>query len=134
MIFLGCGFSTYKYTSESGVMSALIDKPTHIHITDELGMQLESANKDKGSAYRDISKIEMECFGRLHGTLHPVGYSTAGMTVAQKSELASRKVKNPALTIMAMTTPDTFYDAIGSICCPRRGAGFTHRTTGGLTM
>ena len=103
-----------KYTSESGVMSALIDKPTHIHITDELGMQLESANKDKGSAYRDISKIEMECFGRLHGTLHPVGYSTAGMTVAQKSELASRKVKNPALTIMAMTTPDTFYDAIGS--------------------
>lgn len=103
-----------KYTSESGVMSALIDKPTHIHITDELGMQLESANKDKGSAYRDISKIEMECFGRLHGTLHPVGYSTAGMTQAQKAELASRKVKNPALTIMAMTTPDTFYDAIGS--------------------
>ena len=103
-----------KYTSESGVISALVDKPTHIHITDELGMQLESANKDRSSAYRDISKIEMECFGRLHGTLHPVGYSTAGMTSSQKADLAARKVINPALTIMAMTTPITFYDAIGS--------------------
>ena len=103
-----------KYTSESGVVSALIDKPTHIHITDEMGMQLESANKDKSGQYRDISKIEMECFGRLHGTLHPVGYSTAGMSKTQKAEMAERKVLNPALTIMAMTTPITFYDAIGS--------------------
>lgn len=103
-----------KYTSESGVVSALIEKPTHIHITDELGMQLESSNKDKSGHYRDISKIEMECFGRLHGTLNPVGYSTAGMSKQQKDEMASRKVLNPALTIMAMTTPITFYDAIGS--------------------
>lgn len=103
-----------KYTSEAGVISSLVNHPTHVHITDEMGMQLEAANKDKGSSYRDISRIQMECFGRCHGVLQPVGYATAGLTAAQRTEVESRKVINPSLSMIAMTTPITFYDALGS--------------------
>ena len=49
-----------KYTSDAGVMSALIDRPTHIHITDEFGLQLEAANKDRGNFAKDVTPTTIQ--------------------------------------------------------------------------
>jgi hypothetical protein len=103
-----------KYTSDAGVLSALIERPTHIHINDELGLQLEAANKDRGVLAKEVTRFQMECFGRCQGELQPVGYATFGMTKNQREEAKNRRIVKPALTILSMTTPGTFYDAITS--------------------
>ena len=44
----------------------------------------------------------------------PKAYSTAALTPQQRAQLGSRVVENPALILLAMTTPNTFFDAVGS--------------------
>ena len=99
------------YTSASGVFSALVDQPRHVSIIDELGRVLESSRAQGNQHKADAQTILMEVFGRQVSTLRPQGYSKMGMSKTQSAEY-DKVVRNPSLTLMAMTTPSTFYEGL----------------------
>lgn len=101
------------YSSEAGVLSTLMMKPRHISITDEFGRYLSSARGAGNANKLDMQSAMMEVFGRLDGVYYGIGYSTRGMTKEQIDAQANMKVERPALTLVGMTTPTTFYDALG---------------------
>jgi hypothetical protein len=104
-----------SYTSESGVISTLMEKPKHITVVDELGRFLSSVREAKGSLKQETQTALMEVFGRLDGTARSVGYSTHGKTKEQIEQDNNRFVVRPALTLLAMTTPDTLFKALGGM-------------------
>jgi hypothetical protein len=103
-----------EYTSDSAVDSLLLEKPTHITIMDELGLILEAANSKSNHNGATARRRLMEVFGRSHGTLQPKAFSTASLTKTQRAERENRAIENPALTLLALTTPGTFFSAVGS--------------------
>lgn len=100
------------YTSGSGVLSALIAQPSHISIIDELGRQIESSSKSSNSHKMDSHTMIMEIFGRLAGTVRSQAYST--MTMSKPQDMNDKYVRNPALTLLTMTTPSTLYENLSS--------------------
>lgn len=103
-----------NYTSDSGVLSALHSQPSHVTIIDEFGKTLEAASVKHSARAASAMKSLMEAWGRCDGTMRPQGYSTFGMSSRDIDKLEERSVRNPALTLLAMTTPETFFDSIGS--------------------
>lgn len=102
------------YTSDSGVLSALLTRPSHITIIDEFGKIVDSARvKNSPRSASAMTKL-IEAFSKCDGTLRPQGYSTFGMSQSDADKMNSKVVRNPALTLLAMTTPDSFFDAISS--------------------
>jgi hypothetical protein len=99
------------YTSEGGVLSALKARPAHIAIIDEFGNYLSAAGNRASVNQQQALSMMMECFGRQTDIIQNRGYSTVSLTDAQKKATEVR-IKNPSLTVMAMTTPETFYDAV----------------------
>jgi hypothetical protein len=100
------------YTSSSGVLSALKDKPVHISVIDEFGNMLTSAAAKGNHHKRDALSMMMEAFGRQVGTLRNTGFATMALTDSQKKAL-DVAIRRPSLTVLGMTTPTTFYEAIG---------------------
>jgi hypothetical protein len=101
------------YTSAPGVLSALKDRPTHIAVIDEFGAMLASASA-KGNQHKKDALIKlMEAFGRQTKTLRNMGYATMAMTDAQKKSL-DVEIKCPSITLLGMSTPETFYEAVGA--------------------
>lgn len=113
-----CDMSTLigpaSYTSSAGLLSALHDQPSHLTIIDEFGKELEMASVKGNARAQSTLRSLIEVWGRCDGTLRPQGYSTFGMSSADASKIKDRSVRNPALSLLAMTTPDTFFDTIGS--------------------
>ena len=100
------------YTSGAGVMSTLTKKPTHVSVVDELGRQLKAAAA-KGMQHKaDALTAIMECFGRQDGVLRQQGYATNTMKSAEAAKLET-VVKRPSLTLVGMSTPSEFMQAIG---------------------
>ena len=101
------------YTSATGVLSTLKDRPCHLTVIDEFGAYLKSTAA-KGNQHRaDAMVMLMEAFGRQTKTLRNLGYSTVGLNDAQKKSL-SIAIRSPSITMIGMTTPETFYESIGS--------------------
>nr|WP_315256558.1 DUF3987 domain-containing protein [uncultured Duganella sp.] len=103
-----------EYTSDAAIDSMLRLRPTHIAIMDEFGYLLKAANAKHNTNGGTARKRIMEVFGRCGGTLQPKAYSTAALTKEQCSAMGPRYVENPALTVLGMTTPGPFYEAVGS--------------------
>lgn len=103
-----------EYTSDSAIDSTLRAHPTHIAIIDEFGYMLKTANAKNNTNGGTARKRLMEVFGRCGGTLVPKAFSTATLTQAQRDGFGPRHVENPALTVLGMTTPTPFYEAVGS--------------------
>jgi hypothetical protein len=103
-----------SYTSDSGLLSALLHQPAHFTVIDEFGKVLESASVKHNNRAQSTLRALMEVWGRCDGAMRPQGYSTFGMSASEASKLAERTVRNPALTLLAMTTPESFFDSIGS--------------------
>lgn len=103
-----------RFASESSVISSLIDKPAQFSVLDEFGKFLQAASVPNNFSDRNIVKALMEVWGRADGVLRPVAYSTAGMSSKQSEDLAKRLVRNPAMTLLAMTTPDTLFHGLTS--------------------
>lgn len=102
------------YSSSAGVLSALIEKPSHFTAIDEFGMMLEQAkNASNNNGASVISQI-MSVYGTMNDVLRPIGFSTNGMTTAQKEAMAKRKVIKPALSLIGLTTPESFFKSVGS--------------------
>ena len=106
------------YTSPGGIFSALMQNPAHIAIIDEFGKLLESSKKDGNSNRKDALVLLMECFGRCHGTLRPPTYSTMTRPLAPKKDDATTApkniIRNPAITLLGLTTPETFFSCLSS--------------------
>lgn len=103
-----------SYTSDSGVLSSLHRQPCHVAVVDEFGKVLEAASIKHSARGASTMRALMEVWGRADGTLRPQGYSTFGMTDMEVDKITAKSVRNPALTLLAMTTPDTFFDTLGS--------------------
>jgi len=100
------------YTSATGVLSSLVAQPCHIAIIDEFGAMLTSAAARGNQHKADSLVMLMEAFGRQTKSLRNQGYATLSLTQAQKDSLQV-SIKHPSITLLGMTTPETFYEAIG---------------------
>lgn len=100
------------FTSGSAVVSLLLSKPCAISVWDEFGRAMAAANAANSSILKEAATAIMEAISRLHGILRPKSYSTMTIKKDQAEEMAKRVVYNPALTILGLTTPSTFYDQI----------------------
>lgn len=103
-----------SYTSNSGLLSALHAQPSHLTVIDEFGKELEQASIKNNARAQGTMKLLIETWGRCDGVLRPQGYSTFGMSGAEKKEINDRVIRNPALTLLGITTPDSFFETIGS--------------------
>lgn len=104
------------YTSSGAIFSALIKSPRHVTIIDEFGLFLGNGKIQNNVNQKEVQGLLLETFGRTHGVLRPKTYST--MTRGKgDDDLNDRRVYNPAVTLVGMTTPSTFYENIsgGSI-------------------
>lgn len=101
------------YTSDSGLLSTLGRQPSHIAIVDEFGRVLESASVRGNTRAQTTMRALMEVWGRCGGVIRPAGYSTFGLSKAEAQRTEDRSVRNPALTLLALTTPE-FWETVGS--------------------
>lgn len=101
-----------RFASESSIISALVGQPCHVAMLDEFGKSIEESNSAGNWMARGTLKGLIEVWGRAHSVLRPVAYSTAGMSSRQAEELARRMVRKPSLTVQAMSTPETLFDAM----------------------
>lgn len=100
------------YTSDGAVFSHVHSKPTHLAIIDELGDLLGNAKAQGNYNKRQSFTVLMQAWALVHGTLRPQGYSTMSLTAKQRAEMETRVVHRPSITMLAMTTPRTFYGAL----------------------
>lgn len=98
------------YTSASGVLTHLQSRPTHLTIIDELGSFLRATKQSSNSFKSEALTQLVECFGRLHGTVRPLGYSQQTAGAKQADDGKRLPVIRPAITLLAMTTPGTLFD------------------------
>ncbi len=101
------------YTSDSGLLSTLGRQPSHITVIDEFGRVLESASVRGNTRAQTTMRALMEVWGRCSGVIRPAGYSTFGLSKAEAQRTEDRSVRNPALTLLALTTPE-FWETVGS--------------------
>lgn len=98
------------YGSAAGLFTALYHKPRHILIEDEIGMRRASNARSPDPHADAIAKKLTSIFGDLEGVQTPPTYSMRGKTKATIEEEMAMSVERPAITTLAMTTPDVFYD------------------------
>ena len=129
------------YTSAGGLFTSLMKKPAQLSIIDELGRQMSSGKKERGSNAETAQTAIMEIFGRLNGVHRPPGYSNMSMLTKPQYQKQQKKdtektsvtvsggktvniipvdeeelyIKHPALSIVAMSTPETLYESLSSI-------------------
>jgi phage/plasmid primase-like uncharacterized protein len=102
------------YTSSGAVYSTLLRLPRHLAVIDEFGMYLESAGNAKNTNLMEANKELMGMIGRTDGIARPQAYSTMTLTKERADEMAERKVYNPSITMLAMTTPSKLYENLSS--------------------
>jgi hypothetical protein len=115
---------------------------TCLAVIDELGRQLKAAAA-KGMQHKaDAITSIMEVFGRQDGTLRQAGYSTNTMKSAEAEKL-EKVIKRPSLTLVGMSTPSEFLQAIGGgdvasvgcstalLLCAQKSASRCHRKSAG---
>lgn len=106
------------YTSGTAVISALQERPRHVTIIDEFSKYLQAANNKNGSSHLMEANTQlMQAITRLDGTMRAKSYAAIGLTESKKKELANQFVVNPAITMLAMSTPDDLFKnmSIGAI-------------------
>lgn len=97
------------YTSDGAVSSALIDKPKHLTIIDEFARYLDACKATSNSMQKEANTLLMEAFTCCHSELAQKVYS--GMS-GQKKDGTVKAVFNPAITLLAMTTPENLYQTL----------------------
>jgi hypothetical protein len=102
-----------SYSSGNAVFSALLKKPQHITIIDEFGKYLEAASGDARQLPRGRADAADGGLRPLHGDMATPQFST--MTLSPRKPQANhepRIIARPAITLLAMTTPSTFYNTM----------------------
>ena len=103
------------YTSQSAVISACQERPRHVTVIDEFSKYLQaSQNKTSGGHMAEANAALMQAIGRLEGKLRAKARATIGMNGAQKKDLQNQTVVCPAITMLTMTTPEDFFNTVGT--------------------
>lgn len=105
-LIIGDGF-----TSAGGVMTELQRKPRCISVVDEFGLYLSAANNSGSAHMKEANSYLMQAFGRCNDMMMGKNYSTQSVGGSNK-DINDRRVYNPALTLVGITTPDTFISNI----------------------
>ncbi len=100
------------YTSAGAVFSALLDRPKHICIIDEFGRHLEASKSNGNHHHKEANTKLMEAIGRCHSVMRPSTYSTMSLKKDAADQMKDRRVHNPAITMLTMTTPVTLFNAL----------------------
>jgi hypothetical protein len=129
------------YTSAGGLFTSLMKKPAQLSIIDELGRQMSSGKKERGSNAETAQTAIMEIFGRLNGVHRPPGYSNMSIITKPQFQKQQKKdtektsitvsggktvniipmdeeelyIRHPALSVVAMSTPETLYESLSSM-------------------
>lgn len=109
---LGSLLAGSGYTSPGAIFSVLLDRPAHVALIDEFGKLMQSSQAKGNQHKADAITLLMQAFSSCHKTIRPPAYSAMGATKEQRETLASRKVCNPGIVLMASTTPGTFYNSL----------------------
>lgn len=100
------------YTSEAAIVSSLIEQPAHLAILDEFGDLLKISSSASNHHKQGAMKLFKSIYGQFGGVLRPDGRSTLSMNKKQRSEIENKTVKRPALSLLGMTTPKSFYESL----------------------
>jgi phage/plasmid primase-like uncharacterized protein len=96
------------YKSGSAVFSKCLDMPRHIAVLPEFSVFLDAmTNKNASSHQAQAKGVLLEVSTKLDGTLTPAAYATKGLKAAEK-KVYNDCVVNPAVTLMATTTPEVY--------------------------
>lgn len=109
---LGSLIGPLKYASEAGVMGQLQYSPRHVTVYDEFGRLLSSTGASSNANLRDAQTILMSLFGQLGGIARGAAYSVNGKTAQQVEAMRKTKIVRPAITMLGLSTPETFFDAL----------------------
>lgn len=102
-----------QYTSEAAITGELIAFPRHVAIIDELGKILGSQKGGQSPNAMEAQAALMSMFGLVGGAFRPKSYSMNGKSNKQIAEEKNRLIERPALSLIGLSTPETFYDALG---------------------
>jgi len=100
------------YASDSAVMASLLHQPVHCAVIDEFGALLGNAKSEGAMHQRSAINSLIEAWGATSGSLRPKAVSTNGLTKDLAKDLMSRVVHYPALSLVCMSTPGTFFGAM----------------------
>lgn len=100
------------FTSAGGVMSELLKKPRLITVIDEFGMYIEAANAKGNSMQKEANSYLMQAIGRCGGTIRAKNYSSMTLSKKDAESVQDRYVRNPAITMVGITTPSTFFENV----------------------
>ena len=100
------------FTSAGAVMSLLMAKPRALTVIDEFGRYLEASGSVGNTGQREANTTLMEAISRPGGILRPKNYSTMTLKKDAADEMRDRYIYNPAMTLLGITTPVTFFDQI----------------------
>lgn len=100
------------FSSDSAVISSLIQQPAQITIVDEIGALLGNIQAEGAYMARSAVTSLVEAWGNLHGSMRPKALSMLSATRDQIDAALKHVVHNPALTLLGMTTPRTFYGSL----------------------
>ena len=97
-------------TSAGAVFSALFKAPTHIQISDEFGKHLQTARRQINGAMSDAFAVMTEAYSDATGVLVPRNYSNFHLSKKEITQLDSKIVQHPAVTLYAFATPEQVLD------------------------
>lgn len=100
------------FSSDSAVVSSLLLQPAQITVMDEIGALLGNIQAEGAFMARSAVTALVEAWGNLHGTMRPKALSMLSATRDQIEKALGQVVHNPALTLLGMTTPRTFYGSL----------------------
>jgi len=101
-----------SYASDSGIMGELAWKPRHVTVHDEFGRLLNSTANSTSTNMRDAQTTLMSMYGMLNGEMMPKAFSTNGKSKEQVESMRNSRVVRPAVTLLGLSTPETFFDAL----------------------
>lgn len=95
------------YTSDSAILTHLIDRPVSVSLMDEFGSLWKRINSHRAGTFEAaITKTLREQWGQSFDLMLTKQYAQAGM--------GAREIWWPALSILGMTTPDEFFGALSA--------------------
>lgn len=100
------------YTSDSAVFSTLMMQPAHITIIDEFGAMLGNNRAQNNFHKRQSLDLLTQLWGLSHSVVRAQSYSTMTLNKKQREDIDKKIIRNPAVTILGMTTPKTFYSSL----------------------
>lgn len=100
------------YASGAGMMGAMVMKPRHVTTFDEFGKLLASTGGASNTNLRDAQTLLISIFGTLGTEVRPQAYSLNGKTRDQVDLMRKQVVRRPAVTVLGLSTPETFFDAV----------------------